>query len=200
MVEKTEAAKSQQQKSKHEPLREMIQGLPGAGKTMVITLLVEFFESVLGWSHGVEFACIASMNTMAALIGGSTIHSVGEVPIGDGQASTRRKQAWDKPDVNSMYMKCENMRVLIVDAGSFASCENLSTAELNVRTGTRAAAETYKVRHGKRGDAKGVRIFGGLNVLFFVDWWQLPPVKQTAISANPFEPHAANVRTLMNMF
>ena len=145
----------------------MIQGLPGAGKTMVITMLVEYFESVLGWSHGVEFACIASMNTMAALIGGSTIHSFGEVPIGEEQGNTRKKQAWDKPDVNTMYMKCENMRVLIIDEGSSASCENLSTAELNVRTGTRAVAETYKVRTGKRRAAKEVRVFGGLNVLFF---------------------------------
>ena len=106
MLEKTEAAKSEQQKSKHEPLREMIQGLPGAGKTMVITLSVEFFEPVLGWSHGVEFACIAGMNTMAALIGGSTIHSFGEVPIGDDQANSRKKakagQARCEHDVHEM--------------------------------------------------------------------------------------------------
>ena len=38
------------------------------------------------------------------------------------------------------------------------------------------------------------------NVLFVAAWWQLPPVKQTATSANPFEAHAANVRTIMNMF
>ena len=88
---KTEWVKSRQRTTKTEPLREMIQGLPGAGKTMVITLLIEFFVVVLGWSHGVEFACIASMNTMAALIGGSTIHSFGEVPIGDEQASLRTK-------------------------------------------------------------------------------------------------------------
>ena len=43
-----EASKSSQQKSKHEPLRSMIQGLAGASKTMVTTLLVEYFESVLG--------------------------------------------------------------------------------------------------------------------------------------------------------
>ena len=89
--EKTEWLKDRQRTTKTEPLREMIQGLPGAGKTMVITLLIEFFVVVLGWSHGVEFACIASMNTMVALIGGSTIHSFGEVPIGDEQASLRTK-------------------------------------------------------------------------------------------------------------
>lgn len=116
--EKTEASKSSQQKSKEEPLRSMIQRLPGAGKTMAITLLVEYFESVPGWSRRQDFACIASMNTMSALIGGSTIHSFGEVPIGDDQATTRRNQRWDKPDVRTMFIKCENMRVLIIDAGS----------------------------------------------------------------------------------
>ena len=70
MLEKTEASKSSQQKSKREPLRSMIQGLPGAGNTMVITLLAEYFESVLGWSHGQEFACIARMKTIVALIRG----------------------------------------------------------------------------------------------------------------------------------
>jgi len=40
-----------------------------------------FFEDVLGWEHGREFVCIASMNTMAALIGGYTIHTWGDVPI-----------------------------------------------------------------------------------------------------------------------
>ena len=127
----------------------MIQRLPGAGKTMVITLLVEYFEPVLGWSHGHGFQCIANMNTMAALIGGSNIHSFGEVPIGDEQASAKKKNSWDKPDVSTMFMKCENMRVSIVDEGSSASCESLSTTELNIRTATRDAAETYKVRHGK---------------------------------------------------
>ena len=35
---------------------------------------------------------IASMTTMAALMGGATIHSVGEVPIGEQQASAKQKE------------------------------------------------------------------------------------------------------------
>jgi hypothetical protein len=70
-----------QKRSREEPLRLMIQGLPGAGKSQVIQWVRSFFEEVLGWQHGREFVCLASMNTMAALIGGFTIHSWGEVPI-----------------------------------------------------------------------------------------------------------------------
>ena len=119
---------------------------------------------------------------------GSTIHSFGDVPIGDEQASANNEKCWGEPDVIAMFIKCENMRVLIVDEGSFCSCESLSTTELNVRTATHDAAETYKVRHGKRRDAKEVRTPGGLNVRFFVDRWQFPPVRQIATNANPFEP------------
>ena len=39
--DKVEDSKSSQRKSKTEPLQSMIQGLPGAGKTMVITFLVD---------------------------------------------------------------------------------------------------------------------------------------------------------------
>jgi hypothetical protein len=70
-----------QKRSREEPLRLMIQGLPGAGKSQVIHWVRSFFEDVLGWPHGREFVCLASMNTMAALIGGFTIHAWGEVPI-----------------------------------------------------------------------------------------------------------------------
>ena len=99
-----------------------------------------------------------------------------------------------------MFIKCENMRVLIVDEGSSASCESLSTTALNIRTATRDFPDTYEVRHGIKKTANEARIFGGLNVLSFVDWWQLPPVKQTAISENPFVAHPANLLKIMNMF
>jgi len=70
-----------QMKSQVEPLRLLTHGLPGAGKSQLIKWIRSFFEDVLGWEHGREFVCIASMNTMAALIGGYTIHTWGEVPI-----------------------------------------------------------------------------------------------------------------------
>ncbi len=41
-----------------EPLRLMVQGLPGAGKSQVIKWVRSFFEDVLGWEHAREFICI----------------------------------------------------------------------------------------------------------------------------------------------
>ena len=95
----------------------MLEGLPGAGKSQVIKWVRRLFEEVLGWQHGREFICIASMNTMAALIGGMTIHSFGEVPIGDEQKNVKAMHRRDKPDVNSMFLKCESLRWLLLDEG-----------------------------------------------------------------------------------
>jgi len=81
-----------QKRSREEPLRLMIQGLPGAGKSQVIQWVRSFFEEVLGWQHGREFVCLASMNTMAALIGGFTIHSWGKCLL--TQIRNRRKYAY----------------------------------------------------------------------------------------------------------
>ena len=80
-----------QQKSRVEPLRLMVHGLPGAGKSEVIKWARSFFEKVLGWRHGREFVCIASMNTMAALIGGMTIHGFGGVPFNSDNAQQQAR-------------------------------------------------------------------------------------------------------------
>ena len=69
----------------------MIHGLPGAGKSEVIKWARGFFEEVLGWRHGREFVCMASMNTMAALIGGMTIHSFGGVPFNTDNAQQQAR-------------------------------------------------------------------------------------------------------------
>ena len=46
------------------------------------------------------------------------------------------------------------------------------------------------------------RPFGGVNLLFFVDWWQLPPVKSTDLKSNPYPEKAASamVQKSMSMF
>ena len=64
-----------------EPVRDCLFCIPGAGKSFCLKLLRRFFEECLGWEDGVQFQCLASQNTMAALIGGSTVHSWGDVPV-----------------------------------------------------------------------------------------------------------------------
>ena len=64
-------------------------GIPGAGKSTCIKYMRRLFEDCLGWEDGVQFQFLASQNTMAALIGGKTIHSWGSIPINATQASAK---------------------------------------------------------------------------------------------------------------
>ena len=57
-----------------DPMFDMIHGVPGSGKSELIAWLREAFEDVLGWTHGVQFVCVAFQNAMAAHIQGFTVH------------------------------------------------------------------------------------------------------------------------------
>ena len=74
--------------------------------------------------------------------------------------------------------------------------------ESNVRANVRDAADTYKMRPKCKVSPAEPRAWGGINILFFVDFWQLPPVRQTAIFHNPFEVAKPDhrVNRIMRMF
>ena len=57
-----------------EPLRWLVHGGPGTGKSHVIQLVKEFFKDVLKQELGVEYQIVALQAVMAALLGGDTIH------------------------------------------------------------------------------------------------------------------------------
>ena len=59
--------------------------LGDAGKSECINWTIRFFTECLGWEHGVQFQCLASQHTMAALIGGTTVHGWGKVPVNPTQ-------------------------------------------------------------------------------------------------------------------
>ena len=99
---------------------------------------------------------------MASLIDGMTIHSFGEVPIGDEQQQGKAARRREKPDVSTMYSRCESLRWLLIDEGSSASCENLGLTESNLRQAIREAPETYKVRPKHKKQPAEVRSWGGL--------------------------------------
>ena len=48
-----------------------------------------FFEDVLKWENGVQFQFLASQNTMAALVGGATVHSWGCIPVNATDAAQK---------------------------------------------------------------------------------------------------------------
>ena len=162
-----------------EPLRACLLGIPGAGKSACIKWLREFFEEVLGWEAGVQFQCMASQNTMAALIGGATVHTWGGIPVNSTVAADKIHNKANDGDVDALFLACLGMRWLIFDETSTLSPGLLGLLDAYLR---RACA-----RHPyARSQDRHRRPFGGLNLLFCGDFWQLTPVKNHAVFSNPF--------------
>ena len=90
-------------------------GMPGAGKSTCIHLCRRFFQECLHWQHGVEFQFVASMNTMAALIGGSTLHSWGQIPINASNAEDKMTNKGDDHDIDQLFLNALNLRWLFID-------------------------------------------------------------------------------------
>ena len=191
-----------------EPLRVMVQGIPGSGKSRVIWWMRDLFEQVLGWHHGREFVCLASMNTMAALIGGNTVHSWGEVAVDKSRHQARELQTYSTPNISSMWTKLQHMRWILIDEMSTLSTELLGALDSNVTRGM-SSNRSYKHRAGppgcrlvgKQSNPYGhTRPFGGCNCVLFGDWWQLPPVRATSLVANPFLPtHSSSTQHILGM-
>ena len=156
-----------------EPLFDMVHGVPGAGKSKLIEWLRRAFEEVLGWTHGVQFVCIAFQNTMAAHIGGYTIHHWSGIPVAEeaGMSSTR--------DAHKFSTRCQSLRFILVDEISMVSAQLLGQLELLVSKVVRRRSLFKRRPDGTH------RPFGGINVLLFGDWWQLKPVSGTALFADP---------------
>ena len=85
LLEAREIRSSSINSTNEEPLRHMIQGIPGAGKSELTKWIRRAFDEVFGFQHGVHYVCLASQNTMASLIDGFTNHSWGGVPVTKGQ-------------------------------------------------------------------------------------------------------------------
>ena len=104
---------------------------------------------------------------------------------------------WDKLFENAL-----NVRWLIIDECSTLSPYLLSTLESFLRNKA-CVRHPYCYRNLKR--RQDPRPFGGINIIFSGDLWQLPPVQELAIFANPTrkadgEPHDAGDQRIFSMF
>ena len=102
-------------------------------------------------------------------MGGVTIHSSGEIPVG-GQYANRRLEHLD---VDVLFTKNQHLRWILVDEALMIPDELLGPYATSFES---AARET---RYRRRADST-VRIFGGYNVLLFGDMNQLPPITSSA--------------------
>ena len=82
------------------PVRCSLLGIPGASKTQRVKWQIRFCKECLGWEHGVQFQCLASQHTMAALFGGTTVHGWGQVPIDTSKAHELAGWKKDKSSVD----------------------------------------------------------------------------------------------------
>lgn len=126
-------------------------GEPGSGKTHTINQYVEYLRG-----KGVEPAITASTGIAATHINGMTIHSWSGIGV---------KSVINDYDLDLIAQKEKvvrrvlHARVLIIDEISMLSSDTLSSVELVLRT--------------LRNSSKP---FGGLQVIFVGDFFQLPPI------------------------
>ena len=126
-------------------------GEPGAGKTYTINEYVNYLRS-----HGVETAITASTGIAATHIGGMTIHSWS----GIGIKNKLTKYDLDKISCNEyVCRRIRRAKVLIIDEVSMLSADTLLMIEAVCREVKQKA-----------------EIFGGLQVIFVGDFFQLPPI------------------------
>jgi ATP-dependent DNA helicase PIF1 len=159
--------------SEVEPIRDLVHGSPGTGKSAMTGWLRDLFENVLGWEHGVQFVFLSFQNTMAADINGFTIHHWAGINPLEAEGSSTTK------DSHHMSTKCQNLRFIIIDEISMVSAQLLGSLEIIVRRAVRKKSG-YKLRPDGT-----ERAFGGVNLIALGDFWQLPPVSGTPLCAHP---------------
>ena len=130
LQEQKEHGKNEEFRS--EPLRMVLHGVPGAGKTQTLLWIRRFFEEVCKWTHGIEFVYCTSQNTMAALIGGVTLHSFFKIQHKQRDGTTAVTYRDNKRDMSSDYVRFQALRFLFIDEFSTAGIEIF--AEINDKT------------------------------------------------------------------
>ncbi len=131
-------------------------GEPGSGKTHTINEYTRWLRT-----HGIEPAITASTGIAATHIGGSTIHSWS----GIGIKETLTDEDADRLAQNErLVSRALSARVLILDEVSMLSAHTLTMVDIALRalTGRPLA-------------------FGGLQVVFVGDFFQLPPIKKRSV-------------------
>ena len=127
-------------------------GEPGSGKTHTLSAYIKWLTE-----RGIEPSVTASTGIAATHVGGMTIHSWSGIGILDELSAHDLDRILSKEHVVKRIQKAH---VLILDEISMLSGGTLSMVDEIMRT----------ARHDSRA-------FGGVQVVFCGDFFQLPPIK-----------------------
>ena len=133
-------------------LRMYLGGMGGTGKSQVIKALMKFFER-RGELH--RFLTVAPTGSSAAIIGGSTYHSVFGIHENSNSLKTLR-------DVKE---KLQGVDYIFLDEVSMLSCQDMYRISAQLSKALNVFDEP----------------FGGLNFIFAGDFAQLPPAGATPL-------------------
>jgi hypothetical protein len=163
-----EAAELHGREPKREPSREFLLGPPGTRKSECIRWTIRYFNECLGWEHGVQYQCLASQHTMAALIGGTTMHGWGKVPVNATQLCKAAARKRHDLQIDDLFLRAQSIRWLLIDECSTLAAMVLGVVDTNMRR------VWSRQLYAKRDDGTA-RAFGGVNIRFCGDFLQLPP-------------------------
>lgn len=160
-----------------EPLRWVLHGGPGTGKSYGVNLLRKaLFEEKLGWMHGKQFQILAYQAVNADPLNGDTVHKALRLAW-HGQDSNI-----DQQRILELAQQTVQWRWLIIDEISMLSAEMLARLEARCR---QVILDVCAAKYRTPGQFHVVS-FGGLNVILCGDIWQLPPVRGTFLGQIPW--------------
>jgi len=147
------------------PLRLVVSGTAGTGKSYVIKCLQKLVRQLFGKNDAVQV--ITPTGNSAYLVQGSTAHSFLGIPTGG--RSCNELTVPSGPALEKIQNRCQNLKVLIGDERSMFGRTTLGWMEQHAR---------YAVNRG----ANAEELWGGLPVVVLMgDNVQLPPVCDTPV-------------------
>ncbi len=137
-------------------------GAAGSGKSYVLREYVSYLKS-----HKINFAVTASTGIAGTHIGGSTIHSWSGIGIKDALNDYELDGLTEK---QNLYKRWNSISVLIIDEVSMLHCNFVDMLD--------AVAKAMR-----RNDEP----FGGVQVIFCGDFFQLPPIVRGQFNQNEIQ-------------
>jgi hypothetical protein len=138
----------------NEQLKMYVGGMGGTGKSRVIEALKRYFDCR---GESWRLLILGPTGTSAALLGGSTYHSVLGIHVGESRNEART--------IMQVKTKLEGVDYIFIDEISMVSCHHLYTISAQL---AKALGNHQKP-------------FGGMNMIFAGDFAQLPPVGGAAL-------------------